>query len=226
MDLRRVHDVLGYLVEVISGMSFEKFLKTRIFEPLGMVDTAFSVPSEKIDRYAALYWHKRRQAEMRRVEEDVYHQILRKKQASPRGQTQWLGEDTRFTDNGLSFFPSGGVGLVSTATDYIRFAQMLLNGGELEGARILDQKTIALMKYPHHDGWCGLGFATNSDREPADALDRVGRVGSFSWYGCAATLCWIDPEKELIGLVLTQLLNNDHPFQELFKLLTYQALTD
>ena len=219
-------DVLGYLVEVISGMSFEKFLKTRIFEPLGMIDTAFSVPPEKVDRFASLYWHKKRQAEIKRIEGDVYHQILRRKQASPQAQTFGFDGNTHHAEDELVFFPSGGGGLVSTATDYVRFAQMLLNGGELEGARILDKETIALMKHPHHEDWCGLGFAVNSDKEPLDALDRVDRVGSFSWYGAAATLCWIDPEKELIGLVLTQLLNNDHPFQELFKLLTYQALTD
>ena len=127
-------DVLGYLVEVVSGMPFEDFLQSRLFGPLGMEDTGFSVPSEKVDRFAALY-RPNKENGMDRV-----------------GEAPLAKDD-------VSFFPSGGGGLVSTAGDYMRFAQMLLNGGELDGIRILGKKTVELMRYPHHDNWFGLGFS-------------------------------------------------------------------
>ncbi|MCE2413801.1 beta-lactamase family protein [Candidatus Poribacteria bacterium] len=192
-------DVLGYLVEVVSGMPFEEFLQTRLFGPLGMVDTGFSVPPEKVDRYAALYRHNREEGQKQRV------------------------EDAPLANDEVSFFPSGGGGLVSTAADYMRFSQMLLNGGELDGVRMLGKKTVELMRYPHHDDWFGLGFAVVTDKEPPNTLESVG---NFSWGGAAATTFWIDPEEELIGLLMTQLLNNPHPFQQQFKVLTYQALTE
>ena len=193
-------DVLGYLVEVVSGMPFEEFLQTRLFKPLGMVDTAFSVPLEKADRFAALYRHNRREGLMKRV-----------------------GGDAPLAKDKLSFFPSGGGGLVSTAADYMRFSQMLLNGGELDGVRILGKKTVELMRYPHHDDWFGLGFRVVTHKNPPNILNSVG---NFSWGGAAATTFWIDPQEELIGLLMTQLLNNPHPFQQQFKVLTYQALTE
>ena len=109
-------DVLGYLVEVVSGMPFEEFLQTRLFVRLGMVDTGFSVPPEKVDRFAALY------------------------RPDKEGGLERVG-DAPLANDEVSFFPSGGGGLVSTAADYIRFSQMLLNGGELDGVRILGKKT-------------------------------------------------------------------------------------
>ena len=193
-------DVLGYLVEVVSGMPFEEFLQTRLFKPLGMVDTAFSVPPEKMDRFAALYRHNRREGLMKRVERDA-----------------------PLANDELSFFPSGGGGLVSTAADYMRFSQMLLNGGELDGVRILGKKTVELMRYPHHDDWFGLGFRVVTRKNPPNTLDSVG---NFSWGGAAATTFWIDPQEELVGLLMTQLLNNRFPFQQQFKVLTYQSLTE
>ncbi|MXY99146.1 beta-lactamase family protein [Candidatus Poribacteria bacterium] len=191
-------DVLGYLVEVVSGMPFEEFLQTRIFGPLGMVDTAFSVPSEKVDRFAALY----RPTKENRLE---------------RTRRPALEVDE------YTFFPSGGGGLVSTAADYIRFSQMLLNGGELDGVRILGKKTVELMRYPHHNNRFGLGFRIITDENPPNILESVG---SFSWGGAAATTFWIDPQEELVAVLMTQLLNNRYPFQQQFKVLTYQALTE
>ena len=193
-------DVLGYFVEVVSGMPFEEFLQTRLFKPLGMVDTAFSVPPEKVDRFAALYRHNRREGLMKRV-----------------------GGDAPLANDEFTFFPSGGGGLVSTAADYMRFSQMLLNGGELDGVRILGKKTVELMRYPHHEDWFGLGFSVVTRKNPPDTLDSVG---NFSWGGAAATTFWIDPQEELVGLLMTQLLNNRYPFQQQFKVLTYQALTE
>ena len=201
-------DVLGYLVEAVSGMPFEEFLQTRLFEPLGMADTAFSVPPEKRDRFAALY-------------------SFTKKEGIER-----VGE--KATANGeFTFFPSGGGGLVSTAADYMRFSQMLLNGGELDGVRILGKETVELMRYPHHDGWFGLGFAVVTDKESEDLEDKDKEskdspesVGSFSWGGAAATIFWIDPVEEVVGLLMTQIHNNPYPFHDQFKALTYQALTE
>ena len=193
-------DVLGYLVEVVSEMPFEQFLQTRIFQPLGMNDTAFSVPKAKVERFAVLY---------RPTEEGG----LRRARNVPLA-----------TDD-LTFFPSGGGGLVSTAADYLRFCQMLLNGGELGGARILKSDTVELIRYPHlqygKDGAFGLGFhvVTRKDTEK----DKRS-TGSYSWGGAAATTFWIDPENELVGILMTQLLNNRHGFAGDFERLTYQAM--
>ena len=199
-------DVLGYLVEVVSGMPFEEFLQTRLFGPLGMIDTAFSVPPEKRDRFAALYSYSK---------DNGLERVGKKATA----------------DDTFTFFPSGGGGLVSTAADYMRFCQMLLNGGELDDVRILGEKTVELMRYPHHDGWFGLGFSVVNDKESSDTDDKESKdspesVGSFSWGGAAATIFWIDPQKELIGLLMTQIHNNPYPFHDEFKVLTYQALTE
>ncbi len=191
-------DVLGYFVEVVSGMPFEEFLQTRIFSPLGMVDTAFSVPSEKVDRFAALY---------RPTKENGLERTRR----------------PALEVDEYTFFPSGGGGLVSTAADYMRFSQMLLNGGELDGVRILGKKTVELMRYPHHNNRFGLGFRIITDENPPNTLESVG---SFSWSGAAATTFWIDPHEEVVAVLMTQLLNNRYPFQQQFKVLTYQALTE
>ena len=191
-------DVLGYLVEVVSGMPFEDFLQSRIFGPLGMEDTGFSVPIEKADRFAALY------------------------RPNKENGMDRIGEAPLAKDD-VSFFPSGGGGLVSTAGDYMRFAQMLLNGGELDGVRILGKKTVELMRYPHHDNWFGLGFSVVTRKNPPNTLDSVGNYG---WSGAAATTFWIDPEEDLTALLMTQLMNNKYPIHQKFKVLTYQALTD
>ncbi len=198
-------DVLGYFVEVVSGMPFEEFLQTRLFEPLGMVDTAFSVPMEKLDRFAALYTYT--------------------KTDGPK-----LVKNPPLENGKLSFFPAGGSGLVSTASDYLRFCQMLLNGGELDGVRILGRKTVELMRQPHHpwgkgaeNGGFGLGFAVVKDVSQADILESVG---NFSWSGAAATTFWIDPQEELICVLMTQLRNNPYPFHNQFKVLAYQAIID
>ncbi len=195
-------DVLGYLVEVVSEMPFEEFLQTKLFKPLNMVDTAFSVPQEKVERFAALY---------RPTEEGGLK----------------LARNAPLANDDVSFFPSGGGGLVSTAADYLRFCQMLLNGGELDGVCILKTDTVELMRYPHHqygkDGAFGLGFHVVTRK---DGDENKRSTGAFSWSGAAATTFWIDPEKELIGILMTQLLNNRYPFQGEFRNFTYQALLD
>ena len=225
-------DVLGYLVEVVSRMPFEEFLQTRLFAPLGMVDTAFSVPIEKLDRFAALY-----QLSSEKSEKDK-----EKKTEGAKDKEQWLkgaknekirlervDKDPPIRNDEIRFFPGGGGALISTAPDYMRFCQMLLNGGELEGIRILKKETVERMRYPHHDNWFGLGFAVVTDKEePTDdkePSDTPESIGSYSWGGAAGTIFWIDPEKELIGLLMTQISDVSSSHDQ-FKALTYQALTE
>ena len=215
-------DVLGRLVEVWSGQTFDAFLQERVFGPLGMKDTAFFVPDSKIDRFAANY---------------------------------------AWTDDGMVLFdapgqspyrkppamPMGGSGLVSTASDYMRFAQMLVNGGELDGERILSRKTVELMMTDHlgpglgpnpvniggsldgatSSGARGLGFGfTGSVVVDPAHTHSVGSAGSFSWGGAAYTQFWVDPEEELVGIVMTQLMGCPHPLREKMVVLTYSALAD
>ena len=200
-------DVLGYLVEVVSGMPFAEFLKTRIFDPLGMVDTDFSVPENKAARYATLY----------EPTEDGGIKVL---------------EDAPVSSGPLSFHHSGGAGLLSTAGDYLRFCQMMLNDGELDGVRLLGRKTVELITINHiSNDWqplertgCGfgLGFAVVTDLADTHTL---GSVGTYSWGGLASTVFWIDPMEELIAILMTQLIG-DSPFHAQFRVLTYQSIID
>ena len=201
-------DVLGYLVEVVSGMPFATFLRTRIFDPLGMHDTGFSVKVENADRYSKVY----------EFAEDGNLQQIEKVHAAT---------------GPLSFFHSGGGGLQSTAADYLRFCQMVLNGGELDGVRLLGRKTAELVTMSHvPPDWLapkrtgtgfGLGFSVVTD--VADT-HTIGSLGTCSWGGMASTTFWIDPVEELIGVFMTQLVGADSPFQAQFRVLTYQALTE
>ena len=227
-------DLLGYLVEVVSGMPFEEFLQTRIFAPLGMVDTAFSVPLEKMDRFAALYQlnkeggMKGAKEKEKKVDDTKGKEKAKKAAKDRKMRLERVDKDPPIQNDEIRFFPGGGGGLLSTAPDYIRFCQMLLNGGELDGVRILKQETVELMRHPHHDNWFGLGFAIVTDSKSTDdkdLSDTPESVGSFSWGGAAGTTFWIDPEKQLIGLLMTQIGDVDSSHNQ-FKSLTYQALTE
>ena len=201
-------DVLGYLVQVISGIPFETFLKTRIFEPLDMNDTGFSVKVENADRYSKVY------------------------EFSENGELQAI-EKVHAATGPLSFFHSGGGGLQSTAADYLRFCQMVLNGGELDGVRLLGRKTAELVTMSHvPPDWLapkrtgtgfGLGFSVVTNI--ADT-HTIGSLGTYSWGGMASTTFWIDPVEALIGIFMTQLVGADSPFHAQFRVLTYQALTE
>ncbi|AOY92926.1 serine hydrolase [Cupriavidus sp. USMAA2-4] len=220
-------DVLGYLVGKVSGMPFETFLKERIFDPLGMIDTAFHVPEEKAARFCACY----------------AVGALGSKVLSDKGPV--LQDDPR-TSPYLKppGFVSGGGGLVSTAADYMRFARMLLQGGELDGVRLLGPKTLALMTANHLPGGAdlpsmsrsmfseatydgvgfGLGFATTVT--PATTL-IPGSEGDFFWGGAASTFFWVDPKEDLIGLFLTQLLpSSAYPVRRQLRTLVYSAITE
>ena len=210
-------DVLGYLVEVVSGIPFEKFLQTRMFEPLGMVDTAFSVPVEKLDRFAAVYQLTTKDGMKGGKDKEKKMEDGKDKGKGIKGdkeekmKLERVDKDPRLASGEIRFFPGGGGGLVSTASDYMRFCQMLLNGGELDGVRILKKETVELMRYPHYNGWFGLGFSVVNDKKSKDLDDEDSTdkdddkelkdtpesVGSYSWGGAAGTLFWIDPEKEV-----------------------------
>jgi len=200
-------DVLGRLVEVLSGQTFDAFLRERIFGPLGMADTGFLVPDSKRDRVAPTYGHS--------------------------GPDLTLGPgDTSICALPPTLF-SGGAGLVSTAQDYARFAQMLLNGGELDGARILGRKTVELMTVDHLEegmptgflspGWSfGLGFTVKTEA----GMDGLpSSVGEYNWIGIQGTSFWVDPEEDLVGVFMVQIRpNRDITFRDQFKRLVYQAL--
>ena len=205
-------DIVGRVVEVASGQPFDVFLQARIFDPLDMSDTAFVVPADKRDRFTAHY--ARPDGTLQVIDSPVDGQYTQR----PR----WL---------------SGGGGLASTASDYIRFAQMLLQDGELGGVRILESETVQAMRsnrlpdalVPIQLGTFlspgygfGLGFAVVVD---ADASPEPDNDGVFRWAGAANTYFWIDPAAELIGMVWTQL----NPFaaydlEREFQTLVYEAL--
>ncbi|MCZ6679929.1 MAG: serine hydrolase [Candidatus Poribacteria bacterium] len=203
-------DVLGYLVEVISGMPLDQFFAERIFQPLKMVDTGFYVLKDKIGRFAANY----------RPEADNPLKAIDPPATS------------RFSAGQPTFF-SGGGGLVSTASDYVRFCQMLLNGGELDGVRLLGRKTVELMTANHLSSYSdsfgrkgsgfGLGFQVVTD---AAESGQLWSTGTYRWGGAAATAFWIDPKEELIGVLMTQLMSNPYPLRPQFHTLTYQAIVD
>jgi CubicO group peptidase (beta-lactamase class C family) len=220
-------DVLGYLVGKISGKPFDVFLKERIFDPLGMVDTAFHVPEEKVSRFCACY----------------AIGALGSKVVSTQGPV--LQDDPRVSPYlKPPTFISGGGGLVSTAADYMRFSRMLLQGGELDGVRLLGPKTVALMTANHLPGGVdlprlsrsmfseaaydgvgfGLGFATTLT--PSTTL-IPGSAGDFFWGGAASTFFWIDPSEDLIALFLTQLLpSSAYTVRRQLRTMVYSAITE
>jgi CubicO group peptidase (beta-lactamase class C family) len=212
-------DVCGYLVEVISGERFDRYLERHILAPLGMRDTAFWVPPEKRERFAACYGLG---AKGIRLIDDP-------------AESAYLREPTFF---------SGGGGLVSTIGDYFRFCQALLNDGELDGVRIIGRKTLELMTQNHlPDGkdlashalgrWAettfagigfGLGFSVTLD--PAKA-QISGTPGEYSWGGAASTTFWVDPLEDLIVIFMTQLMpSNAYNIRRELRAIVYSALTE
>jgi CubicO group peptidase (beta-lactamase class C family) len=211
-------DVCGRLVEVISGQPLDVFFRERIFEPLGMEDTGFSVPDDKLPRLAANY--ERRMNKSLRLVDDPQ-------------DSEYAGDVTLF---------SGGDGLVSTAADYMRFCQMLLGHGTFDGTRLIGRKTLELMTQNHLAGGVdlasasvglfgetpyegtgfGLGFSVILDRV---AGQNVGTIGEFAWGGAASTIFWVDPVEELTVVFLTQLMpSRTFDFRGQLKAIVYGAL--
>lgn len=198
-------DVLGYLVEVVSGLPLDRFFEERIFRPLGMNDTHFYLPKEKAHRLAVVYGLER-------------GQLVRKEDSAR----------TDYIDGPRKLF-SGGAGLLSTASDYGRFLQMLLNGGELDGVRLLSPRTVALMHVNHADNHFrrgtqsfGLGFWVN-DR-PGRYGELVGE-GAYGWGSAYFPQYLVDPQERLVALFMTQLRpDGGSNLNHRFKVTLYQAL--
>ena len=208
-------DLLGYLVEVVSGMSLNEFFSERIFKPIGMNDTHFFIPEAKRERLATVY------------ERTKDGPITRKSQ-EPTAEGSLI-YSTDYPYNGPRTYFSGGGGLVSTAPDYVRFAQMMLNGGELNGVRLLSRKTVELMtlnQLANMDVDFGFGLGFSVVRDESD-LNEVGSVGRFGWSGFFFTNFFIDPQEQMIGIFMCQL----HPsggldLGEKIRILSYQAIAD
>jgi CubicO group peptidase (beta-lactamase class C family) len=213
-------DIVGRLVEILSGSRFDDYLRREIFDPLGMADTGFFVPAESADRFTALY------------------------QFQPGNSPALLEAPEQSGYLRLRSYLSGSGGLVSTTRDYVAFCQMLLNGGQLDGRRVLGRKTLELMTRNHLPGGAtlmelakggfgeagfegvgfGLGFAVGLG--PA-ATAMAGSAGDFYWGGAASTAFWIDPAEDLFAVFMTQLMPSAaYPFRAQLRALVYQAIDD
>jgi CubicO group peptidase (beta-lactamase class C family) len=204
-------DVLGYLVEVVSGQPLDEFFEQNILGPLKMDDTYFYLPDGKRDRLVTLYAH-------------VEGQGLVPSKGS---EAEIKLDEPDFPIKGARTYFSGGAGLSSTAQDYGRFIQMLLNNGELEGVRILGRKSVELMRAPRfdYDGDevpdVGLGFGVVSD---LGKHGELGSPGAYAWGGAFNTTFWIDPQEELVAVFMSQVRPVDSDISDRFSTLVYQAL--
>ncbi len=202
-------DVQGALIEEVSGQSLDRFLKEKILEPLGMHDTGFHVPDEKRNRFASLY--AKGQIAMENNEESDY----------------------RFPPR----FFSGGGGMVSTALDYAKFLQMLINGGELSGIRLLKEETVQNMTRNHLEGSAfpigindtrdGFGFGLGFNIVTAKSgYDKDARVGEYGWGGMASTHFWVSPEDELAVITMEQTIPYTWNLERSIKGLVYEAIIE
>jgi len=214
--------VMGYLVQKLSGMRFGEFLRTRLFEPLGMTDTAFWCPPEKISRFASCYQPK--EGGGLKLQDDAGHSAY----AAPPA------------------LESGGGGLVSTAHDYMRFCRMMLHGGTLDGVQLLSPKTVALFSLNHlpgnkeladiappglfsEAGYSGIGFSIGCGVNINVAKTRLpGTLGEFFWGGAASTAFWIDPKEDLAVVFMTQVIGSDArlTLRRDLRTLVYSAMTE
>jgi CubicO group peptidase (beta-lactamase class C family) len=207
-------DVVGRLIEVISGMSLDDYLRTKIFDPLKMTDTHFYLPASKLGRFAANY------------QPDATNGNKIKLVEAPNAESRYVKEPHNYF--------SGAGGLASTVSDYIRFHQMMLNGGELDGVRLLGRKTVELMTTNHIGDlpvWLtgpgfgfGLGYSVVKD---IGVTGQAGSAGAYGWGGAFCTYFQVDPREELIGIVMTQVRPYDHlNIRQEFMALANQAIVD
>lgn len=201
-------DVLGYFVEVLSGMSFDQFLQTRIFKPLGMKDTYFYLPSDRHNRLVAV--HRSVNGKYEVIKDKIFDNV------NPEYPTL------------KGTYYSGGAGLSGTIEDYAKFLQMFLNKGEYNGTRLLSRKTVELMLtqqiQPPITNQFGLGFGLETEKN-----DHVNpeSIGSFSWGGAFSTTYWADPKEGIVALVYTNIYgSSSHDLRNRFKALVYQAIID
>ena len=205
-------DLLGYLIEVVSGISLDQFFRTRIFQPLGMNDTYFYLPAEKQNRLAVLSLE----------DASGLHRI--------QGDFKYNGASwNHLYPNTKGTYYSGGAGLTSTITDYAVFLQMLLNGGTYGRAKILSKNSVRMMTSnqigDHNLGTdkFGLGFSIATDKT---AARLPVSVGTYGWGGAFATNYWVDPEEKIIALFYTQIWRRSHNTEDAFKVMVYQALNN
>ena len=213
-------DVVGHLIEVISGQRLDAYLRERILDPLSMRDTGFVLQDEQVARFAANY---ERQGD---------------------GSLKMIDNPEQSSYRKRSFF-SGGGGLLSTAPDYFRFTSMMQNMGELDGIRLLGRKTVELMTMNHLPGgqdltdlaqagmftetaYAGVGFGLGFSVAQSPARAQIlGSAGEFAWGGAASTAFWIDPAEDLIVIFMTQLMpSSSYPLRRELRVLTYASLVD
>jgi len=204
-------DLLGYLIEVVSGKPLDQFFTEEIFTPLNMQDSYFYLPNSKSDRLATLY-------------AEVGEEGLT---VSRGHESNIILDNPRYPAGEIHSYFSGGAGVSSTAFDYSRFIQMLLNNGELDGSRILSRKSVDLMQSPRIDSSgdqipdFGLGFEVIVD--PAK-VGELGSIGSYSWSGAFLTSYWIDPSENLIAVFMSQVRPSQSDIRAKFNTMVYQAL--
>jgi CubicO group peptidase (beta-lactamase class C family) len=223
-------DVAARLVEVLSGQSLGDFLAERLFKPLGMIDTGFGVPASELDRLAAMYGLP-----------DLIgpdHTGTKLVAAAMVGFNERIDVTATYPTATPEVFARGGLGLFSTIGDYARFSQMLLNGGHLDGTRIVGRKTLELMHANHlpaellpyqllgQDSY-GLGFGLGS-RVMMDVAASAGSgsVGEYGWAGAAKTYYWVDPAEDLVGIFMAQYMTGVESPDRAMRSLTYQAIDD
>ena len=203
-------DVLGYLVEVVSGKPLDRFFAEEIFAPLGMNNTYFYLPEDKTDQLVTLY-----------------AAVAGKGLIVSKGDESSIKLDNpRYPVEGAKTYFSGGAGLSSTALDYARFCQMLLNGGSFNGSRLLGRKSIELMRTARADidkdgeADFGLGFYITE----LETTGEIGSPGTFSWSGAFDTSYWIDPAENLVAVIMGQARPVQSDINKRFQSLVYQAL--
>jgi CubicO group peptidase (beta-lactamase class C family) len=208
-------DVLGYLVEVVSGQPLDQFFRTRIFEPLGMKDTYFYLPEDKVNRLATAYTYYPEKGLNRFPDAAIVE-----------GPFSYTAD---YPYRGPKKLFSGGAGLSSTATDYARFCQMLLDGGKAGKARLVSRKSIELMTHDQlgkvgPDQGFGLGFGIDGVKSP---LTELGSPGEYNWGGFFYTAFVVDPKEQMITVFMAQLHpTGDLNLDKLFHVLAYQAIVD
>ena len=224
-------DVLGCVIERASGKTFDIFLEERIFGPIGMKDTSFFVPESKKDRFTSLYAYPGDLRELIPGMEGKIPEDLLMIKIDDRSYSPYLVKASVF---------DGGSGLVSTTEDYLKFAQMLLNGGKLDDVRILSRKSVELLSSNHlrkevlnrtgsDDDYVteriGFGITVGVITDTG-LTGQYGSNGMYFWGGAASTIFWIDPAEELVAVAMTQLLASPWPLRETFSALVYQSIDD
>ncbi len=215
-------DITGLVVQRLSGQPFDEYLAEHIFKPLGMTDTFFQVPADKLDRFLPNHYYDRKANKLVTIVEEPG--------AAMRDYTK------------VTLF-SGGGGLVSSTMDYMRFAEAMRNGGELDGKRILGAKTVNFMASNHlpfslgavgsgeqptqvfGQGGTGFGLGFSVVVDPV-ATSAMGSKGEFSWGGAAGTVFWIDPVEQIVVVGMIQLMQSPFPLRQDLRVGTYQAITN